>query len=104
MRSCLVDDAVLYDFADGVPVAEARVVVPESDIDAHVATCDECQTFLAELWDGDLETDLVEPVLRTVELERFLLDVAKLSTGIVAELIEAAKRYGLGLENDDVGG
>jgi len=101
MRSCLVNDAVLYDFADGVPVATGRIAVPEADIDAHVATCDECQAFLAELWDGDLEADLVEPVLRVVELEQFLVDVARLSTGIVAELVEAAKRYGLGVENDE---
>ena len=103
MRSCLVDDAVLYDFADGVAVADPGIVVREADIDAHVAGCDECQAFLAELWDGDLETDLVEPVLRVVELERFLLDVAKLGTGIVAELIEAAKRYGFGVESNEGG-
>jgi hypothetical protein len=101
MRACRVNDAVLYDFADGVTVDIARISVPETDIDAHVAGCDECQGFLAELWAGELETDLVEPVLRVVELERFLLDVARLGTGIVAELIEALRRYGLGARRDE---
>ena len=100
MRACLVSDAVLYDFADGVPVDTGRVTVPEIDIDAHVEGCDECQAFLAELWDGDLEHDLVEPVLKIVELEQFLVNVGKLGTGIVAELIEALKRYGLGAGNE----
>ncbi len=101
MRACRVNDAVLYDFADGVVVDLARIEVPESDIDAHVESCDDCQAFLAELWAGELETDLVEPVLRICELERFLIDVAKLGSGILAELVEAAKRYGLGARNDD---
>lgn len=101
MRSCHVDDSVLFDFADGITVDLSRVSVPEAAIDAHVAACDECQAFLAQVWDGELETDLVEPVLRIVELERFLLDVAKLGSGILTELIEAAKRYGLGVRDDD---
>jgi len=100
-RNCHVDDGVLYDFADGIVIDISRISVPENAIDAHVADCDECQAFLAEVWDGELETDLVEPVLRIVELERFLLDVAKLGSGILSELIEAAKRYGLGVKDDD---
>lgn len=101
MRSCLVDDGVLFDFADGVTIDLRRISVPEAAIDAHVASCDECQAFLAQVWDGELETDLVEPVLRVVELERFLLEVAKLGSGILTELIEAAKRYGLGVKDND---
>lgn len=100
-RSCGVADGVLFDFADGLVVDSARVTVPEIEVDAHVAGCDGCQAFLAELWDGQLETDLVEPVLRIVELERFLIDLARLGSGIVARFIEAAKRYGLGVDDSD---
>jgi hypothetical protein len=100
-RNCGVADGVLYDFADGLTVDSGRVTVPEIDVDAHVANCDECQAYLAELWDGQLEIDLVEPVLRIVELERFLIDLTKLGSGIVARFIEAAKRYGLGVDDSD---
>jgi hypothetical protein len=101
LRSCGVADGVLYDFADGLMIDSGRVAVPEIDVDAHVANCDECQAYLAELWDGELATDLVEPVLRIVELERFLIDLTKLGAGIVGRFIEAAKRYGLGVDDGD---
>ena len=101
LRGCGVGDGVLYDFADGLMVDSSRVSVPEAVIDAHVANCDECQAFLAEVWDGELETDLVEPVMRVVELERFLIDLVRLGSGIVARFIEAAKRYGLGVDDSD---
>ena len=97
-RTCMVGDGVLYDFADGLVIDLTRISVPEADIDAHVATCDECQGFLAELWQGDLEADLVEPVMAVIELERFLLDLTKLGSGILAQVIEALKRYGLGMD------
>jgi hypothetical protein len=101
LRACRVGDGVLFDFADGLSIDVRRVTVPEPDIDAHVAGCDDCQAFLAELWHGELETDLVEPVLAVIELERFLIDVTKLGSGILAELLEAIKRYGLGASDDD---
>ena len=101
LRECRVGDGVLYDFADGLAIDTKRVAIPESDIDAHVAGCDECQAFLAELWQGELETDLVEPVMAVIELERFLIDITKLGSGILAELLEAIKRYGLGFSEDE---
>jgi len=96
----MVSDSVLYDFADGVPVARDRFSVPEASLDAHVADCDDCQSFLAAMWSGELERDLVKPVMHFVELERFFVDVAKLGSGILAELVEALKRYGLGVGED----
>ena len=50
-RICAVQDDRLIDFADGVEF--------DLDFDEHVAGCDECQAFVAELWEGELGRDLV---------------------------------------------
>ncbi len=91
-RACLVRDEQLVAFAGGV----------DFDLDEHVATCDQCQDFLAELWDGGLDHDLVEPVVSAIRLELFLLEAAKLGSGIVADMVQAFMRYlDPGLGKDD---
>ena len=90
-RLCAVRDEELIAFAGGI----------EFDLDEHVATCDQCQDFLAELWDGGLDHDLVEPVVAAIRLELFLMDAAKLGSGIVADMMKAIVTYldpGLGKE------
>ena len=62
-RACAIPDEQLVAFAGG----------NEFDLDEHVATCDQCQDFLAELWDGGLDHDLVEPVVGVVMRARFEL-------------------------------
>ena len=54
MRACRTSDDRLFAFVDGV----------ETDLESHVETCDHCQEFLAELWIGELQTDLSASVLR----------------------------------------
>ena len=44
MRSCQTTDDLLFAFVDGL----------DESLDDHVASCDECQAFLAELWQGEL--------------------------------------------------
>ncbi len=83
-RSCAIADEQLQAFAAGT---DERV------IDEHVATCDECQEFLALLWDGGLDHDLAEPVVEAIRLELFLLDVAKLFMGVAGDAARAAKVY-----------
>ena len=91
-RVCDVRDDQLIAFAGGV----------EFDLDEHVATCDQCQDFLAELWDGGLDHDLVEPVVAAIRLELFLIDAAKLGSGIVADMLQAFITYlDPGLGKDD---
>ncbi len=63
-------------------------------------TCDYCQDFLAELWAGQLQTDLTGPVMRVVGLEEFVVAVVKEGTGILARLAEALRVYGLGREEE----
>ena len=82
-RNCAVRDEQLVAFAAGY----------EFDLDAHVETCEQCQDFLAELWDGGLDHDLVAPVVAAIRLELFLMEAAKLGAGIVADMLQAIIRY-----------
>ena len=84
-RSCEVLDDRLMAFADGVDL--------DLDFDEHVAGCDECQAFLAELWEGGLDHDLVEPIVAMIRLELFLIEAAKLASGVVADMFQALARY-----------
>ncbi len=87
-RACMIRDEQLVAFAGG----------EEFDLDAHVATCEECQDFLSELWAGELDHDISEPVVEAIRLELFLIDIAKLM-GDVAELYgKAGKVYLLGAD------
>ncbi|NNF09954.1 MAG: hypothetical protein HKN74_06700 [Acidimicrobiia bacterium] len=88
MTGCEITDIQRVDFAEGV----------DDSIDEHVMNCDECQAFLAELWDGQLQTDLSEPVMRVVGLEEFVIAVIKEGGGILARIGEALRVYGLGEE------
>jgi len=91
-RACAVRDEQLVAFAGRA----------DFDLDEHVATCDQCQDFLAELWDGGLDHDLVEPVVQMIRLELFLMDAAKLGGGIVADMLQALITYlDPGLGKDD---
>jgi len=82
-RACLVRDDQLVAFAAGY----------EFDLDEHVATCDECQAFLAELWDGELQNDLVQPVVQYLRLELYLIDVMRTGGGLAATMARALLRY-----------
>ena len=88
MSSCTITDIQRIDFAEG----------EDNSIDEHVLTCDVCQSFLAELWEGQLETDLSEPVMRVVGLEEFVIAVIKEGGGILARIGEALRVYGMGEE------
>jgi hypothetical protein len=86
MRSCNTEDDRLFAFVDGV----------EASLDEHVAECDECQSFLAELWVGELRRDLTDPVLRQIKFEKFLADVARLGLNIASGMARAAVEYTVG--------
>jgi len=91
-RDCAVRDEELIAFAGG----------EEFDLDEHVDGCDQCQDFLAELWVGGLDHDLVEPVVQMIRLELFLMEAAKLGGGIVADMMQALITYlDPGLGKDD---
>jgi hypothetical protein len=94
MRPCHVSDDLLFDFAEGTDVGTITAYEEQVLIDDHVATCDDCQGFLAEVWDGGLGKDLAEPVHRIIEMERFILDTAQLGGGILAEFLRALRTYG----------
>lgn len=82
-RACLVRDDQLVAFAAGT----------EFDLDEHVSGCDECQAFLAELWDGELTNDLVAPVVEYLRLELFLIDVTMTGAGLAARMAKAFLTY-----------
>ncbi len=91
MRSCNTTDDLLFAFVDG----------HEESLDDHVATCDECQAFLAELWQGELTHDLSEPVMERIRLAEFVADAARFGLDVVAAMGRAAVAYGPGADIDE---
>jgi hypothetical protein len=86
MRDCGITDDRLFAFVDGV----------EETLDEHVAACDECQGFLAELWIGEAPRDLAEPVLRQIRFDEFLIAAARLGMDVVAAFGKAIIELGPG--------
>ena len=84
MRDCRTSDDRLFAFVDGI----------ESDLEAHVATCDECQEFLAELWIGELRTDLRAPVLRQIRFDEFLRELGHLTAEVFGAMGKALVEFG----------
>lgn len=86
MRACKTSDDLLFAFVDGL----------DSTLDEHVETCDECQEFLAELWQGELTEDLTKPVLDRIRLAEFVAEVAKFGADVVAAMGRGILTYGPG--------
>ncbi|MCP3976797.1 MAG: hypothetical protein GY720_20115 [bacterium] len=91
MRSCNTTDDLLFAFVDG----------HDESLDDHVATCDECQAFLAELWQGELTQDLSEPVLERIRLGEFVADVVRFGLDVAAAMGRAAVAYGPGADAEE---
>ena len=83
MRSCRTSDDLLFAFVDGL----------DESLDDHVAGCDECQAFLAELWQGELTQDLTEPVMERIRLAEFFADAARFGADIAAAMGRAMVEY-----------
>lgn len=88
MRDCRTPDDRLFAFVDGI----------EPDLESHVATCDECQEFLAELWIGELQTDLATPVLRQIRFDEFLRELGHLTADVMGAMGKALIEYGPGAD------
>ncbi|MCP4305309.1 MAG: hypothetical protein GY788_10620 [bacterium] len=88
MRDCRTSDDRLFAFVDGI----------ETDLETHVETCDECQEFLAELWIGELQADLAEPVLRQIRFDEFLREIGQLTIDVVGAMGRAFAEYVPGTE------
>ncbi|MDJ0924743.1 MAG: hypothetical protein QNJ77_09280 [Acidimicrobiia bacterium] len=84
MRACRTTDERLFDFVDGL----------EPDLESHVETCDYCQDFLAELWVGELSTDLSAPVLRQIRFDEFLRELGQLTVDVATAMARAFLAYG----------
>jgi len=93
MRTCHTTDDRLFAFVDGVDLAEFQ------DLDAHVATCEECQAFLAEVWEGELSHDLREPVIRRIRFDQFLSEIVGFGVNIVSAMGRAAAEYAFGVDD-----
>lgn len=85
MRSCGITDERLFEFADGVQ---------DETLEEHVATCDECQSFLADLWIGESPRDLSAPVMRIVRFDEFLVAAAKLGVDVAGAMGKAVVEMG----------
>ena len=84
MRECRTPDDRLFDFVDGLDL----------DLEAHVESCDHCQEFLAELWIGELTTDLSQPVLRQIRFDEFLRELGQLTMDVASAFGRAVVAYG----------
>ena len=88
MRDCHTTDDRLFDFVDGL----------DPDLESHVASCDECQEFLAELWIGELPMDLSQPVLRQIRFDEVLSELGQLTMDIATAMGRAFMAYGPGID------
>ena len=88
MRDCRTTDDRLFDFVDGL----------DPDLEGHVATCDDCQEFLAELWIGELPMDLAQPVLRQIRFDEFLSELGQLTMDVAAAMGKAFIAFGPGID------
>ncbi len=86
MRSCQTTDDLLFAFVDGL----------DESLDEHVVDCDECQAFLAELWQGELTADLTEPVMERIRLAEFVAHVARFGADVAAAMGRAVVEYSPG--------
>jgi hypothetical protein len=84
MRACRTTDDRLFDFVDGI----------DPDLESHVGSCDHCQEFLAELWIGELTTDLSQPVLRQIRFDEFLRELGQLTVDVATAFGRAIVTYG----------
>jgi hypothetical protein len=91
MRTCRTPDDLLFAFVDGV----------QPDLEEHVAGCDECQEFLAELWIGELGADLTRPVLRQIRFDEFLRELGQLTADVVGAMGRAIIVYGPGADREE---
>ncbi len=88
MRDCRTSDDRLFAFVDGI----------EPDLEGHVVTCDDCQEFLAEVWIGELQTDLATPVLKQIRFDEFLREIGQLTMDVAGAMGRAVLEYGPGTE------
>ena len=89
MRGCGTTDDRLFAFVDGV----------EPDLESHIETCDQCQEFLAELWIGELDTDLSAPVLRQIRFDEFLAELGQLAMDVATAMGRALVAFGPGIDD-----
>ncbi len=94
VRSCQVSDEQLFGFVDGM----------EETLDEHVAGCDECQEFLAELWIGEPHADLTEPVMKRIRLELFLIEAARFGVDVAVRMGQGLAAYGFGVDGEHTDG
>ena len=93
MRECRTTDDRLFAFVDGI----------ETDLDTHVETCEHCQDFLAELWIGELATDLSDSVLRRIRFDEFLRNLGQMTMDVAGAMAKAVVAYGPGLDDSSAG-
>ena len=86
MRACNTADERLFAFVDGL----------DESLDEHVAGCDECQAFLADLWAGELAHDITGPVMRQIRFEKFMAELARFGLGVAADMGKGAVAFTIG--------
>jgi hypothetical protein len=58
---------------------------------------------LAAIYEGELDTDLAEPVIRQVRFDQFVREVVSLGADIAVRMGTAAVEYSVGKDDEDPG-
>jgi len=64
----------------------------------HTSDTDPGPAPLAGLWEGGLDTDLTEPVIRQIRFDQFVREVVSLGADIAVRMGAAALEYTVGRE------
>ena len=56
---------------------------------------------LAELWQGELERDLAEPVMKQIRFDQFVRELVALGSDVAFRMAEAAIEYTVGRDEAD---
>ena len=73
-----------------------------ADVEDEISVDDAPETpRLAELWQGELERDLAEPVMKQIRFDQFVRELVALGSDVAFRMAEAAIEYTVGRDEAD---
>lgn len=73
-----------------------RLLAQLDATEEHVPDTEPGSAPLAELWEGELEADLTEPVIRQIRFDQFVREVVSMGADIAMRMGSAAMEYTVG--------
>lgn len=74
-----------------------------ADVEEEVVSVDDAPATprLAELWEGELERDLTEPVIQQIRFDQFVREIVTLGSDVAFRMAEAAVEYSVGRDESE---